>query len=479
MDHKKVAGEILEAAGGIDNIISSTHCATRLRLEVRNQDLVDTAKIKTIKAVKGHFVTDGQNQFIIGATDVSNVYDEFAELTRRAQAKNKAQSTIQETKQAYRKKNKLSAGIKVISDIFVPIIPIVVAGGLLMCITAFLTTPGFVSPDKSIVELVPSLSGIVGFLSHLSGIPFTFLPVLIGFSATKKFGGTPLLGATLGLCMVGGSLINPASTAGVDIPVWEIFGMHVQQIGYHSTVLPILAASYILAKVEIFGRKKIRNVLNFYVPFMALVITAFITFMVIGPVLRTTGFMLTDALVWLYNTTGVFGGIVLGLLYAPMVITGMHHTFIPVETQLVADIAKTGGTFILPVAAMSNVALGASSLAIAHIYRQDKELKNEAFSSGFTSILGVSEPALFGINLKYKYAFISALCGSATGSAFFALIKLRAISMGAGGLLGLLCYRPGDLPVYCLGMMISITIAFVLTHILARTSLNKNSELPC
>lgn len=159
---------------------------------------------------------------------------------------------------------------------------------------------------------------------------------------------------------------------------------------------------------------------------------------------------------------------VLGILYAPMVVTGLHHSFIPIETQLVADLAATGGTFILPIAAMSNVAIGASAVAIGFLNRADKKLSGEAFSSGITSIIGVSEPALFGINLKYRYAFLAALTGSSIGSGFFALIQMKAISMGAGGLLDLLCYRPDSLPSYILGMLISMSIAFTLTIIFSK-----------
>lgn len=474
MDYKKVAKEIIDSVGGQQNIASSTHCATRLRIELKEDSLVDKASVDHIKEVKGYMTSGSQHQFIIGPADVDEVYHAVKELEDNQSTLN--QDEINETKASYRKMNPFSNFIKVISDIFIPIIPIVISGGLLMCITAFMTTPGFLS-EQSIVEMFPGLTGVVGFLGFLSGIPFTYLPVLIGYTATKKFGGTPLLGATLGLCMVGGVLVNPTAVSGVDVPNWNMFGLDVAQIGYHSTVIPIIAAAWILAKIEIFGRKHIKNVLNLYVPFLALVITSFITFLVIGPVLRSAGFLLTDGLVWLYNATGVFGGLLLGAVYAPLVMTGMHHSFIPIETQLIADIAKTGGTFILPIAAMSNVAIGSSSLAVAFINRKNKTLKSEAISAGITSIIGVSEPALFGINLKYKYAFFAALTGSSIASGFVALIKLRAISMGAGGLLGLLCFKPTDLPIYLLAMAISIICAFVFTNIYYRIYTSKTSKV--
>lgn len=469
MNYQEVAMGILSNVGGPANVVSSTHCATRLRVELADESKVDKSAIDKIKEVKGYMVSGTQHQFIIGAADVGGVEAEFKKNAGLADG---AKASIDETKASYRKLNPFSSFIKVISDIFVPIIPIVIAGGLLMCLTAFLTTPGFLS-EKSVVEMFPGMVGVVGFLGFLSGIPFTYLPVLVGYTATKKFGGTPLLGATLGLCMSGGALLNPTAVSGVEIPVWNMFGLEVAQIGYHSTVLPILAAAWILSKIEVFGRKRVKNVLNLYVPFLALVITAFITFLVIGPILRSAGFWMTDGLVWLYETTGVFGGMILGALYAPLVVTGMHHSFIPIETQLIADIVTTGGTFILPIAAMSNVAIGASAIAVAFINRKDKELRSEAISAGITSIIGVSEPALFGINLKYKYAFFAALTGSAIGSGFTALVQLKAISMGAGGLLGILCYRPSDLPIYLLAMLMSISCSFILTNVYHRVYVRK------
>lgn len=472
MNYQNVASEILEGVGGATNVVSSTHCATRLRIELVEIGLVNKEAIDKIKGVKGYIVSGSQHQFIIGAADVGGVEKAFKKEAGLTDGTKQKDESLEERKLSYRKMNPFSAMIKVISDIFIPIIPIVISGGLLMCITAFMTTPGFLS-EQSVVEMIPGLVGVVGFLGFLSGIPFTYLPVLIGYTATKKFGGTPLLGAALGLCMVGGSLLNPTAVAGVEVPVWNMFGLAVAQVGYHSTVLPILMASWILAKVEIFGHKRVKNVLNLYVPFLALVVTSFITFLVIGPILHSVGFLLTDSLVWLYNTTGIFGGVILGATYAPLVITGMHHSFIPIETQLIADIINSGGTFILPIAAMSNVAIGASSLGVAFINRRNKELKSEAVSAGITSIIGVSEPALFGINLKYKYAFFAALTGSAIGSGFVALVKLKAISMGAGGLLGLLCYRPADLPIYVLAMLLAICCSFIFTTIYHQVYIKK------
>ncbi len=468
MDYKKIAQVIIDACGGKENVASYTHCLTRLRVVLTDQSKYNDDVIKNVEEIKGHILNNGENQFILGSKIVTAVYDEFKELAGEDAQPLTSKENIAKTKAAYRKTNVVTKVVQTISEIFVPIIPAVISGGLLMCICAFLTTPGFFDPSLSLVQLYPQIEGLVSFLNMLSGIPFTYLPVLVGFTAAKKFGGTPIIGATLGLIMVNSALLNPASLVGVDIPVWDIFGIQVQQIGYHSTVIPIIAAAWIYSKIEIFGKKHAGSILNIYIPFFSLLITSFIVFLLIGPVLREAGYLLTDGLVWIYQTTGVLGGMILGVLYAPMVITGLHHSFIPIETQLVADIASTGGTFILPIAAMSNVAIGASALAVGFLNRKSKKISGEAFSSGITSIIGVSEPALFGINLKYRFAFVAALTGSSIGSGFFALIQMKAISMGAGGLLGLLCYRPEDLPMYILGMIISMAVAFSLTIIFSK-----------
>lgn len=469
MNSKSVAEAIIKSCGGKNNIASFTHCTTRLRIVLNDQDMLNKNLLEDIDDVKGHVLKGDENQFILGAKMVRLVHDELKSILAGQNEESVISSkNIKETKASYRKQNLATRIVQVVSEIFVPIIPAVVSGGLLMCICAFLTSPGFFDANRSLVELYPQIDGVVGFLNMLSGIPFTYLPVLVGFTAAKKFGGTPLIGATLGLIMVNGSLLNPASLVGVEIPSWNMFGMEVQQIGYHSTVIPIIASAFIYSKIEVFGRKRAGSILSIYVPFFALLITSFITFLMIGPLLRELGYWLTDGLVWIYNSAGVFGGILMGALYAPMVITGLHHSFIPIETQLVADIATTGGTFILPIAAMSNVAIGASAVAIGFLKRKNKKLSSEAVSSGITSIIGVSEPALFGINLKYRYAFVAALIGSAVASGFFAMIQMKSISMGAGGLLGVLCYRPSDLLMYFVGMAISIGISFVLTIVFSK-----------
>lgn len=458
MNYKKMATDILGLLGGKENVISVTHCITRLRVVLKDQSLVNKEGIEKIKGVKGYFLVGNQSQIILGNI-VEDVYAEFIKLVGQALENSNIES--EENIGGFKK------AIKVLSDIFIPIIPILVASGFLMGFVGLCIYPGYFSPDKSLVQMYPQFSGIGEMLNMFANTVFTFIPVFIGFSATKRFNGNPYLGAALALIMVNPSLVASTAAGSADVPTWNFFGLSVKQIGYQSTVLPILFASFLLAKIDNWLKEKLPRILRILSAGITLMFVGIITFLFVGPILRSAGYYISDGLVWLYSNLGIFGGAIFGLLYAPCVITGMHHAFIPIEAQLISDIANTGGTFILPIAAMSNVALGGSALAIA-LLSKDKDLKTEANIAGITSILGVSEPALFGINLKFTYAFASALVGSSIGSAIMSLFKIKARGMGAGGVMGYLLYDPKNLLIYTIGMIVSIAVAFTLTIILSK-----------
>lgn len=431
MDYGKLARDILKLVGGKENIISTTHCITRLRIVLKSQELFNKQELEKLKPVKGCFLVGNQNQIVLGNI-VEDVYNEFIKLVGENNKEN-----IESTE----KIGILQKAVKTLADIFIPVIPILVASGFIMGLVGICIYPGYFSPDKSLVQMYSQFSGIAEMLNMFANSVFTFIPVFIGFSATKKFKGNPYLGAALALIMVNPQLISATAAGSVEVPAWNFFGFNINQIGYQATVLPILFASYLLAKMDNWLKIKLPRIFRILSAGISLVVVGIITFIFVGPILRSTGYFISDGLVWLYNNLGVFGGAIFGLLYAPCVITGMHHAFIPIEAQLVSDIATTGGTFILPIAAMSNVALGGSALAIGFLTK-DKDLKTEANISGITSILGVSEPALFGINLKFRQALILALIGSSIGSALMALFKIRARGMGAGGVMGYLLYDP-------------------------------------
>ena len=359
--------------------------------------------------------------------------------------------------------------MKGLSDIFVPIIPAIVAGGLLMGLFNLLTASGLFIEGQSLIEAYPGMADLASMINTFANAPFVFLPILLAFSATKKFGGNPYLGAALGMLMVHPDLLNGWGFGGASvsdsIPTWNIFGFEIQKVGYQGSVLPVLASAFILAKVENGLRRVIPSVLdNLLTPLLSIFITGLLTFTLVGPFTRELGFLLGDGLNWLYDTAGFIGGGVFGFIYAPFVITGMHHSFIAIETQLLADIAVTGGSFIFVIATMSNVAQGGACLAFG-LLTKDEKAKGIAMPSGITALLGITEPAMFGINLKHRFPFIAAIIGAAIASAFVTLFQVKAQALGAAGLPGVISIRPDQISYYIMGMAISFAIAFGLTFL--------------
>ncbi|MFS0782676.1 sucrose-specific PTS transporter subunit IIBC [Bacillus sp. 1P06AnD] len=467
MDFKQIAKDVLTALGGKENVAAAAHCSTRLRLVINDESMIDKEKLEAIDAIKGTFSTGGQFQIILGAGTVNMVYKELGELTGLTEM-----STQEVSSAGSKKMNPLQRFVKMLSDIFVPIIPAIVAGGLLMGLNNLLTAKDFFIEGKSLIDAFPEMADLAAMINTFANAAFVFLPILIGFSATKRFGGNPYLGAALGMLMVHPDLLNgygyADAVANNEVPVWSIFGFDIEKVGYQGTVLPVLASSFILAKIELFLRKRVPSFLdNLITPLVAIFITGVLTFVFVGPLTRGAGNLLTDGLVWLYDSTGIIGGAIFGLLYAPIVITGMHHSFIAVETQLIADIAKTGGSFIFPVAAMNNVAQGGAALA-ALLLIKDSKTKGVASASGISALLGITEPAMFGINLKLRYPFIGAVIGSGAGAAFISLFKVKAIALGAAGLPGIISIAPGSIFYYIICMAISIGTAFAVTLFLGK-----------
>lgn len=463
MDYNKIAKQIIKCVGGCENISGAMHCATRLRLNLVDETKIDEESLTDIDVVKGTFLAKGQYQIILGPGLVNLVCDEVTSILGI-----KTDSVAKPQENEEKKGNILQRMVQLLSDIFVPIIPAIVAGGLLMGINNILTAKGLFFAGKSLIEAYPQWADLATMINLFSNAAFTFLPVLIGFSATKKFGGNPYLGAAMGMIMVHPDLLNAYSYggAGVEVPVWKIFGLSIEAVGYQGTVLPVLGVSWILANVE----KRLHKITpiwldNLSTPLLSTLITGFITFIVVGPVLREAGVLLSDGISWMYNTLGLFGGAIFGLFYAPICLTGMHHSFIAVETQLLAAVETTGGSFIFPTASMSNVAQGAAVIAVL-LMTKDKKLKSVCSASGISALLGITEPAMFGVTLKLKYPFIAAMIGSAAGSAYLAATKTLSIALGAAGLPGFISIPANSWINFGIGMLLSIVVAFALTIVL-------------
>ena len=460
MDYNQIAKDIIKKVGGQENILSAMHCATRLRLRLKDYDKVNENELTDVDQVKGVFLANDQYQIILGSGTVNLVTDEVLKETGLGSASAKQETETSNAKQG----NWLTRAVKVLSDIFVPIIPAIVAGGLLMGINNVLTAQGLFFPGRSLIEEMPAFAGLASFINMCANAPFTFLPVLIGFSATKKFGGNPYLGAAMGMIMVHPDLLNAYALSGAEqIPTWGWFGMEVQAVGYQGTVLPVLAVSWILATIEKYLHKVTPSWLdNLATPLISILVTSVLTFVVVGPIMRTAGDWLAFGLSWLYSTLGFLGGAIFGLLYAPITITGMHHSFSAIETQLIAAAETTGGSFIFPIASMNNVAQGAAVLAVLFMTRNEK-MKSLCSASGISALLGITEPAMFGVTLKLKYPFYAAIIGSACGSAWIAGTKTLALAMGAAGLPGFISIAPQSWGNFFIGMAISMAVSFLLT----------------
>ena len=467
MNFPKIAEQTIAKLGGKENITTLAHCATRLRLTLTDESKVDKEAIENIEGVKGQFSTSGQYQIIFGSGTVNKVH---AEMQKQMGIGDMSTSEVAAAGAA--NQPLLQRLVKGLADIFVPIIPAIVAGGLLMGIHSMLTSVGFFWEGHSVITKYPEVSDLVDFINTIANAPFVFLPVLLGFSATRKFGGNPFLGAALGMLLVHPALADGWNYAKTlmegNIKYWNVLGLEIEKVGYQGTVIPTIISAWVLATLEKGFRKFVPSYLdNLVTPMFSLFIAGFLAFTVIGPFGREAGSLISAGLTWLYNTLGFLGGAIFGTFYAPIVITGMHQTFIAVETQLLAEMAQTGGTFIFPIAAMSNIAQGAACLGVAFTMK-DAKVRGLAIPSGVSALLGITEPAMFGVNLRYRHAFISAMIGSGLASAFIAAFNVKAIALGAAGFLGVASIKPDSLAMYSIGMVISFVVAFGLSVILGK-----------
>lgn len=478
MDHKSVAQRVLKDVGGAGNIVAAAHCATRLRLVLKNQDKVDQAAIDNDEDLKGSFLNAGQFQIIVGPGDVNEVHKHLI----AAGAPEASKDDLKEI--ASKQGNIVSRFIKTIADIFVPLIPVLVGGGMLMAINSVLTSKGIFGPE-SFIAMHPEWADFADIINLLSAAPFAFLPVLVGFSATKVFGGNPYLGLTMGAAMVSPALMNgysvAASLAGAEgtdpMKYWNLFGLQVQQAGYQGTVLPIMLVAFILANIEKFFHKVLKGTIDFiFTPTLTILITGFLTFILVGPPMFQLGTWLGEGVNWLYTVAGPLGGLVFGTFYAFIVMTGMHQAFPPIEMSLWA----TGGSFIFVVASMSNVAQGAAAAGVA-LTTKNKKIKGIASASAPSAFLGITEPAMFGVNLALRWPFYIAIVSAGIGAMVASILNVKAIALGAAGYIGF----PSISPTTGAGwagffgcLILTTVIAFVASFIWGKKVEAGNTEAP-
>ncbi|MEW9671829.1 PTS system trehalose-specific EIIBC component [Ammoniphilus sp. 3BR4] len=456
---KPMVRDLVEALGGKDNIAAATHCVTRLRLALHDEGKADKSALEQMEVVKGIFSANGQFQVVIGPGLVNKVYALFLEETGLQQATKEDIKTSAE-----QKLNPLQRAVKILGDIFIPILPAIVTAGLLMGINNIMTGKGIFFDDKALIDVYTQWKDFADIINLIANTSFVFLPGLIGWSAVKRFGGSELLGIVLGLMLIHPALLNAWSygeaVAKGTVPYWNLFGMEIAKIGYQGQVLPVLLSSYVLARVELFLNKRVPDAFKLLIVApITLLITGFLSFMLIGPLTFSTGNAITTGLVSVFEHFALIGGLVYGALYALLVVTGMHHTFLAVDIQLIAN---TGFTFLWPILALSNIAQGSSALAMMFVSK-DEKLKGMSITSAISAYLGITEPAMFGINIRYRYPFISAMIGSAIGAAWITINQVQASSIGVGGLPGFLSILPQKWGVFFIGMTIAILVPFVLT----------------
>ncbi|WP_237185951.1 sucrose-specific PTS transporter subunit IIBC [Rothia nasimurium] len=456
MDHKSVAERVLTAVGGTDNIAAGAHCATRLRLVLKDMNVINQDALDNDEDLKGTFNNSGQFQIIVGPGDVDEVYKHMAASGMKQVSKDELKNV------AANQGNLFTRFIKVVSEIFLPIIPVLVGTGLLMALNNVLTAPKIFDPTKSLIELYPAWEGFAGIVNLLSAAAFAFLPVLVGFTATKVFGGNPYLGMTMGAAMVFPSLVNGYNVAAAledgTMTYWDVFGIQVQQAGYQGTVLPVILVAFILANVEKFFHKILKGTIDFmFTPTLTLLITGFATFMLVGPPMFKLGTLLGEGINWLYTAAGPVGGFLFGLVYSPIVITGLHQSFPPIELQLLA----AGGSFIFAIASMANVAQGGAALGV-YLTTKDKKMKALAGATAPSAFLGITEPAIFGVNIRLRWPFYIAMGASAVASTLIALFGVKASGLGAAGFLGLPSIDPAQ-GMGWMGFIIAVLTSAVLS----------------
>ncbi|MCY8106817.1 MULTISPECIES: PTS system trehalose-specific EIIBC component [Bacillus] len=459
------ARQIVEAVGGAENIAAATHCVTRLRFALIDESKVDQEVLDQIDVVKGSFSTNGQFQVVIGQGTVNKVYAELVKETGIGE------STKDDVKKASEKNmNPLQRAVKTLADIFIPILPAIVTAGLLMGINNILTAQGIFFNTKSIVQVYPQWADLANMINLIAGTAFTFLPALIGWSAVKRFGGNPLLGIVLGVMLVHPDLLNAwgygAAEQSGEIPVWNLFGLEVQKVGYQGQVLPILLASYLLAKIELFLTKRTPEGIQLLVVApITLLVTGFASFIIIGPVTFAIGNVLTSGLISVFGSFAALGGLLYGGLYSALVITGMHHTFLAVDLQLIGS--KLGGTFLWPMLALSNIAQGSAALAMMFIVKDEKQ-KGLSLTSGISAYLGITEPAIFGVNLRYRFPFIIAMISSGLAGMYISSQGVLASSVGVGGVPGIFSIMSQYWGAFAIGMAIVLIVPFAGTYAYAR-----------
>ena len=452
--YQKISKEVLENIGGSENIQGAAHCATRLRIVLKDLSLAKTDKLENIDLVKGCFVAGSQLQLIFGAGTVNEVYKVFA---KEAKLENMSLSDVKDI--ANNKENPLQKVIKALSDVFVEIIPAILAAAILLGVTGFLANFEAVKTNQTLYA--------INRLSNLASVGiFAVLPMVVVYSATKRFGGRAILGIVVGAIMLDGSLANAYSigTPGFNPEILDLFGLKIQMVGFQGGIIVALMMGYIVAQLDKFFEKKIPSVIKLLVsPMLTVFISTFLLFTIVGPIGRELSNYITGGLVWVSTEFGLIGYMIFAGLQQIIVITGLHHILNAAEAQL---IATTGRDFLNPLMSVALISQGGAVLGYYLLHRKERKVAEIALPSFVSILFGISEPAIFGVNLKYKFPLIAGCIAGAIAGAFVYIFKLSSLGFGATAIPGITIIDPANngyinyIIVHLIGLVLGIVICY-------------------
>ena len=470
------AKDLLQAIGGKENVTAVTHCATRMRFVLGDEKKANIKAIESIPAVKGTFTNAGQFQVIIG-NDVPIFYNDFSAVSGIEGVSKEAAKSAAKSNQ-----NAVQRVMTTLAEIFTPIIPALIVGGLILGFRNVLEGVHWsMLNGKSITEVSQFWAGSNHFLWLPGEAIFQFLPVGITWSVSRKMGTSQILGIVMGICLVSPQLLNAysvASTPAAEIAknwVWDFGFFTVNRIGYQAQVIPALLAGLSLSYLEIFWRKHIPEVVSMiFVPFLSLIPALILAHTVLGPIGWSIGQGLsTVVLAGLTGPVKWLFGAIFGALYAPFVITGLHHMTNAIDTQLIAD---AGGTGLWPMIALSNIAQGSAVFAYFLMHRHDEREAQISLPATISAYLGVTEPALFGVNVKYIYPFIAGMIGSSIAGLLSVTFNITAQSIGIGGLPGILSIQPQYMLPFAMIMLVAVAVPMALTYFFRKAGLFTKTE---
>ncbi len=450
-DYKAIAEELIEIVGGVDNILSAAHCATRLRLIVKNREMIDDKKIEAVELVKGCFFTAGQYQIILGTGIVNKVYEEVMKLGVSGLSKSEQAAAAAENG------NTIQRLVRIFADVFVPIIPVMVATGLFMGLRGFLTQPDLLA----FFGMTPAdiSQQFLDFTAILTDTAFSFLPVLVCWSAFKKFGGSPVLGIVVGLMLVHNILPTSWDVAQGAVEPRVFFGF-IKVNGYQSSVLPAFIVGFLGSKIEQWLHDHVINALDLIVtPFVTVLTSLCLGLFLVGPIFHTVEMVLVDIVTWLFGLPLGLGGLIWGASCQAIVITGVHHALNLVEIEM---LASTGWNPVNPVGSCGIVAQAGAAMAVA-VKSKVIKMKSLAYPSAVSALLGITEPAIFGVNLRMVSPFVWGCVGGGVGGWLSALLNLRGTGMSVTGIPGMLLYLNKQLPIYILVNAAAFAVSFALT----------------